>query len=56
MADFDIRFCPACGTSFVEDSQMYVDPDRCPNCGADLRALEPESPALEPPLLEEPDL
>lgn len=56
MADFDIRICPSCGTSFVEDSQMYQDPDRCPACGTDLRALEADTPALVPPIIEEPDL
>ena len=34
MADMDVWVCPACGTVFIEDSHMWVEPDRCPHCGA----------------------
>lgn len=40
MANGDIRVCPACRTIFIEDDQMYLDPNRCPKCGADLTAYE----------------
>jgi len=31
--DQDIRICPYCGTTYLEDSNMYEDVNRCPHCG-----------------------
>lgn len=42
MAYADIRICPSCKQVFVEDDQMYVEPERCPHCGADLADEELE--------------
>lgn len=39
--DMALRICRACRKMYVEDDQMYVDINRCPNCGADLSANEP---------------
>ncbi len=36
MADGDLWVCPQCGVLYVEDSQMWEAPWRCPHCGADL--------------------
>jgi rubrerythrin len=36
--DLPVRRCPVCGQVFMEDEQMYVDPQRCPACGADTAA------------------
>lgn len=44
ISDLPVRRCPACGLVFVEDNQMYLAPERCPNCGA---ALEPNQQGEE---------
>ena len=33
-----LRRCPACGEIFIEDPQMYPEPDRCPACGSPLNS------------------
>jgi len=35
MAFGDVRKCPACPATWIEDDQMYEDPEVCPHCGAD---------------------
>jgi phage FluMu protein Com len=32
ITDLPVRRCPACDLVFVEDNQMYLEPDRCPRC------------------------
>lgn len=34
MAFCDLRLCPVCKHTWLEDDRMYEDPDRCPRCGA----------------------
>lgn len=33
IVDDQIRVCGACRAVFLEDPQMYLDPDLCPHCG-----------------------
>lgn len=47
MADMDVRYCPACGAVFVEDSQMWTDPQCCPHCGYDLATHDKDRDAVE---------
>lgn len=35
MAFGDVRKCPACPEYWIEDDQMYEDPNVCPHCGVD---------------------
>lgn len=35
MAFGDVRKCPVCPGYWIEDNQMYLDPEICPQCGAD---------------------
>ena len=32
--DLPIRVCNKCGAVWMEDNQMYDDPNKCPGCGA----------------------
>lgn len=43
MANGDLRVCPACQEIFVEDDSMWVEPDRCPKCGAVLEDAREDS-------------
>jgi len=36
MAYGDIRKCSACPAFWIEDDQMYEDPNTCPHCGVDV--------------------
>jgi DNA-directed RNA polymerase subunit M/transcription elongation factor TFIIS len=31
--DQPIRICPHCKAIYIEDTNMYEDVNRCPNCG-----------------------
>lgn len=42
--DMPVRHCRRCKAVWVEDSQMYEEPERCPHCGAD-----PDTGALSKP-------
>jgi hypothetical protein len=32
--DMALRQCRKCLVAYIEDDRMYLDVDRCPNCGA----------------------
>jgi ribosomal protein S27AE len=36
IVDDPIRHCPRCGEIYLEDNQIYEEPDTCPACGASL--------------------
>ena len=29
-----VRVCNKCLATYIEDEKMYLEPDRCPRCGA----------------------
>jgi len=40
ITDLPVRVCNQCDAVWVEDDQMYEDPERCPHCGAWPRPIE----------------
>ena len=35
-----VRLCGFCRAVFLEDPQMYLEPDLCPNCGQSVYAAD----------------
>lgn len=34
ITDMALRICACCRRPWIEDDRMYLDPNRCPHCGA----------------------
>ena len=34
IVDLPVRVCRKCLATYMEDENMYEEPDRCPHCGA----------------------
>ncbi|HAJ28119.1 MAG TPA: hypothetical protein DCG53_12895 [Syntrophus sp. (in: bacteria)] len=43
IVDDPIRICGACRAIFLEDPQMYLEPDLCPHCGQSIDAAAKDS-------------
>ena len=42
IVDSPLYVCRACKTTWLEDPQMYVEPERCPRCGQTAGEGEPD--------------
>lgn len=38
--DMPVHCCNRCDAVWIEDDQMYEEPDRCPHCGVRAKAAE----------------
>lgn len=48
MAFGDVRICLICKAVSIEDDQVWVDPQRCPRCGASLDEPRTQDPGPQP--------
>jgi len=41
-SDMDIKYCPFCDCSVIDEGDLDPDDPRCPYCGGEISGLDPD--------------